>query len=605
MARYILYPAVGQTVLDQDGNTIPPQGGGPYLINAYYEAKILQGLLLRADPLASGEAPSLPPGPRTVLPGAVSSQLSTRGGVLDGEVVVTTGYTVPGDGGGATWKHALGVSAGADGREKINGPNGQYQRVPEASTLTLKGGGCVLDGVTDDSAAASAVFNAASAAASAVGGATVDLIPARSTIVSQTVMAIANTITINGHGHASFRGNGGTLPFYNGLRLVWTGAPGGRMFQIRTWGLRFSNITFDVGSNKSVGQYVNFLNGGDIANGCVFDGCFFDGRATAAGGQYDYGVTSDADGVGAGNCENMEFIQCTWQNPYIAGTRGMGSSQPYNWQYRKCQFVHYGYYDATGHLRGVSVWPKEGYYATLINCDFNSAEAIIRGAATFQLIGCQAERCKKLYDGGGATGAFYTQLVSGGRYSLDGIGLITDGPRGMVAGDNVFVHKNDAGTWSQMNVDYTGGPIAAKWWMRSNAGFFSQGCNFPNTDPFQIEAIGAGTTPAGWFSRGDWGSTGGTYTPLATRSGAFNPASGTFTVEHADGTSKLVSLPAAEPNNRYTINITPIDYTGTPLAASNRISGVTSKSETGFTVQLEAGVGSGNTRTFAYTLGIR
>src|SRR5688572_28365586 len=148
MARYILYPAVGQTVLDQDGNTIPPQGGGPYLINSYYEKKILQGLLLRADPLASGEAPNLPPGPRTVLPGAVSSQLSARGSVLDGEIVVTTGYTVPGDGGGATWRFALGVSSGADGFLRINASNGQWQMVL-SGPVNIKQIGCKDDNATD------------------------------------------------------------------------------------------------------------------------------------------------------------------------------------------------------------------------------------------------------------------------------------------------------------------------------------------------------------------------------------------------------------------------------------------------------------------------
>ncbi len=63
MASLILYPAVGATVLDEDGNVIPSQGIGPVQVTAYYQDKMNQGLLLRADPLASGEPPVLPPGP--------------------------------------------------------------------------------------------------------------------------------------------------------------------------------------------------------------------------------------------------------------------------------------------------------------------------------------------------------------------------------------------------------------------------------------------------------------------------------------------------------------------------------------------------------------
>lgn len=159
MARYILYPAVGQTVLDENGNTIPPQGGGPYAVNAYYEAKLLRGLLLRTDPLASGEAPILPPGPASgigvtvvgapsasgkvlkatsttqatwqdeAIPTNLTTGLAGRPGVIDGEVVLTVGHTAANDGGGADFRFSLGVSSGADGYTKINCANGQWELV--------------------------------------------------------------------------------------------------------------------------------------------------------------------------------------------------------------------------------------------------------------------------------------------------------------------------------------------------------------------------------------------------------------------------------------------------------------------------------------------
>lgn len=74
MATLILYPAVGETVLDEDGNVIPAQGITAE-VTAYYQAKLLQGLLLSADPLASGDPPALPPGVRNGW--FVSSSAST------------------------------------------------------------------------------------------------------------------------------------------------------------------------------------------------------------------------------------------------------------------------------------------------------------------------------------------------------------------------------------------------------------------------------------------------------------------------------------------------------------------------------------------------
>lgn len=81
MAKLILYPALGQTVLDLDGNVIPTSGIGPVEVlgGNYYDLKLQQGLLLRLDPLSSGALPLLP----TAFAGGMVNVL-TFGAVPDG-----------------------------------------------------------------------------------------------------------------------------------------------------------------------------------------------------------------------------------------------------------------------------------------------------------------------------------------------------------------------------------------------------------------------------------------------------------------------------------------------------------------------------------------
>jgi hypothetical protein len=137
MARYILYPAVGQTVLDQDGNTIPPQGGGPYLINSYYEAKILQGLLLRVDPLASGELPMLPPGPGTTIPGVITASLQDRGSSRADELVVTIGGAAQSDGADDKFRW-IGSTGTPDNVYRVfSGSGGNWQRSMDRNHIDL------------------------------------------------------------------------------------------------------------------------------------------------------------------------------------------------------------------------------------------------------------------------------------------------------------------------------------------------------------------------------------------------------------------------------------------------------------------------------------
>lgn len=605
MARYILYPAVGATVLDENGNAIPPQGAGPYTITAYYQDKLTSGLLLRVDPLASGETPNLPPGPRTSIPGVITANLSLRAGSSDGEIVVTSGYAAPGDGGGASWRFALGVSAGTDGRNKINASNGQYQRLQEANALTLKGAGCVLDGTADDSAALSAVLNAASSSV----GATVEQTPALSVQVGQTSCAIASTVTITGSslaGGLKVRGNGGRNPLANGVRYVWTGAPGSLMFDVRCYGLVWENAHFAYASGSAPLSMVNMGPGSSMAR---FDNCYF--KSAAGLEPATYGLTTDILSVSSGNCENVDVYNCFFEDFGTSCIAFAGNSQPFNWLLTRPVFLQYGwpaYYLAqtgTQKLRGAGISGSGGYTFRMIAHDANACESVVRGNCAFYMIGGSAERCKQLYDGANATGASLNQLIENTRFGIEDMGLESVGPRGVAAGVKHLITKQERGTITMVSSDITGGPdTGVKIVLLNGAGFIGRANNYANMQPFSGDGgtLDSSTVWGGLYSIGDSGTSGAgpLYTALPPRTTGSWQAPFTFTLVDGDGTSKVVTFSDSalyQPNLRYRVKLTPIAFTGSPSAGSLSWS-VGSIAPSGFTVTFGAAVGAGATRDF-------
>lgn len=626
MATQTLWPNVGVSELAEDGVTPITTDGivvtlvqdtpvGALKLPDYYASLVARSRLLTYDPLAlSGDPVTVPSITRTSasLVGLLTSQLATRPILGDGEVVVTVGRNAFGDGGGSEWEADLGVTSGNDGRETIVTTNGRYRRRVEPNTLSLKGAGCVLSAGTDDSAALSAVLNAAVA----VGGATVDQVPARSVVVGQTQCDISSTVTISGNatqGNLTIKGNGGRNPLANGIKYVWTGAPGGVMFDVRCYGLNWENAQFTYAPGSAPLSMVNF---GPGSSKCRLVTCYF--KSSAGASPASYGITTDVQSVAAGNCENM-IITDTWFEDFgTACVAFLGNSQPFNWLFERPAFLQYGwpaYYLAqtgTEKLRGAGVIGKPGYSFRMVNPDANSCESVVRGAS-FQLIGGSSERCKQLYDGSSSTGVALNQLIQDHRFAIEGCGLETVGPRVMAAASKHSITKQERGTLTMINNHFSGadGTIGSDVYivLLNGCGYVSEGNVYPNMQPFsgQPGTFDPTKTPGGFFSEGDWGVSGAgpVYDALPPRLTGSRHYPGTFQLVNGDGTSKTVVLPDSprldEPNARYRVKLYPQDYSGSPSAGSlsYRISSVLYDR---FTVTFEAAVGAGATRDFRYEL---
>jgi hypothetical protein len=157
-----LIPAAGGA----DVTLIQEQAGGPFVLPAYYRSKVAISVLLTYDPLGlSGDPITVPAVTRVSgsLIGALTSELSSRAGLGEGEMVTTLGLTAVDDGAGMKFAVVLGESSGADGYLNINCSNGQWRaKTPrEVGYMDIRWFGAVGDRTTDCSAAIQSAVNAA------------------------------------------------------------------------------------------------------------------------------------------------------------------------------------------------------------------------------------------------------------------------------------------------------------------------------------------------------------------------------------------------------------------------------------------------------------
>lgn len=74
---------------------------------------------------------------------------------------------------------------------------------------------------------------------------------------------------------------------------------------------------------------------------------------------------------------------------------------------------------------------------------------------------------------------------------------------------------------------------------------------------------------------------------------------GTVTISEA-ATSAAVSLTTTQSDTSYRVLVVPQSTTGTPAVGSNRVLSISSKTTTGFTLNIEAAPGGGNGVTFVW-----
>lgn len=170
MAKQVVFPASGATVLDEDGNLIPVTGFGPVETGVgYYFEKLRQGVLLTRDPLSVNGHPQ-PAVYAPVTLGTVTAQLATTPGARDLQYIETQGFASNGDEGGAQFQFRLGVSSGSDAYQAINCSNGQWQMVWDGFRADVRWFGVKADGLTASAAANQTGLEAALAALPSNGG---------------------------------------------------------------------------------------------------------------------------------------------------------------------------------------------------------------------------------------------------------------------------------------------------------------------------------------------------------------------------------------------------------------------------------------------------
>lgn len=175
-ATLTVYPGLNSagtslTVYAEDEVTLIPASGAIVPYAEYYTTLLANGRLRTDDPLAlSGDPITIPAVTRVSagLSPLVTTGLSSRPALVDGEQVATSGYADEADGGGATFVARLGVSAGNNPYTRINASNCQWEMIAD-NAYRPEMFGAVGDGDftaktgTDDTAALHACFDYAQA----------------------------------------------------------------------------------------------------------------------------------------------------------------------------------------------------------------------------------------------------------------------------------------------------------------------------------------------------------------------------------------------------------------------------------------------------------
>ncbi len=136
MAQVFLYPATGESPLDEDGNPFPSTGLR-VTMNAYYEGQCRQGLLVRQDPSAFSAVVQ----PAVYAPfdaGYVTDQLASVPGVRDERYIATVGKSDNDDNGGDRFSFVSNDANPADGYRRISASGGNWLRAIDRGRVNLK-----------------------------------------------------------------------------------------------------------------------------------------------------------------------------------------------------------------------------------------------------------------------------------------------------------------------------------------------------------------------------------------------------------------------------------------------------------------------------------
>lgn len=626
------------TVYAEDQVTLIPAVGGaivPWV--KYYEDLVNAFVLRTSDPLGlSGDPITVPPITRVSgsLVGLVTTQLSGRVGIVDGEIVETSGYSAYGDGGGSKWKFADGVSAGANDVDKRNTANGQWQLVWDGCVFQADWAGVPRDGVTD------ALSGLHACLAISLKAFTLKLGPSSYRITGKLTVPKGKTIegTCGGdagvHTSWSVGEDNSTLIVYDGPTL--------RAITDCAISVNTGCVLRDLNVVPAVGKHIASLVGCNVdgSNTMSFTNVGLDcyrgswGAGAAGRGTADFGYV-----LGAGVANQCDFLR--WTRGFVRSPRraafAIAGAQPFNLVLDHTRLNNFLGFDLPGaalkpHGSIFEMVAPGGFCDVSINNGENEYFACVFRNFGTTSVSCTvkhmaSEGLKQLWHQPGFAGLNGTCSFHGGRYDTIALGKpvydidsTTDAVTLWLADTDRRWLVDLAGTafsFFECNIGQGGSAndLAADAYADINLHntFVGIGCTFPNVNPVNRGSRnGGGIYPAGGISlQGCRGySAAVTTTPIAERHGPINP-DGYAVVEDAE-TFADVTFPVATPelgqnglgpagSPRYLVFAQAVDSSGTPAAAALRCS-IDNIADTGFRIIPEAAPTAGKSVTFAYRL---
>jgi hypothetical protein len=539
-----------------------------------------------------------------VTAGALTTSLSSRSGLRPDEIVTTIGFAAAGDCGGGTFRFASGVSAGADGYTKINGPNGQYQMLWPGNDIDARCFGLKADDSGAKTANVAAIA-AAFAALPALGGRV--RLPTGSIFID-AVIPVPAGMTLSGES--------GTPSGPPSTFIIYSGNSG--RDSITVLSPKAYSVIESLGVRSNLGQIHSLIgfDGVGLSHITVRDvvlDCF--GYRDAA--EADYGVSVNTLMDAPGNMDYFRFERVSILNPRVGMCKmGGRGAQPYGNVWDDCLFYQgrgnlvLGYPGHTPYGKGF-VSENNQCCITLNRPAIGSVGVFISGPAleaTFNINHCDSEYVKRLYKGAGAwNGGTKPLTIEGGRFEMAAY-------PGVAAYDETGVELVAAADENFIVAD-TASPVVCRGACFSNSGSTSNfrismvfggpvildGCTFPNMTPVSRSSSALGTeTVGGTYIRGCRGfPIASAVQKIADRWGCEN-AEMTATVSGA-ATSQALTFALSEATSDYTAIVAYVSETGTP-AGGSRVGWATSRSTTGLTVNVGTPPGIGNTVTFAVKL---
>lgn len=629
-------PAPGQTPLDEMSVPIPAEGIPVLAESPYYAPMFMQGVILRREP-ARGAVLEVITGVDVAgaLVSTVTAQLSSRPGAADGEIVTTSGFAAYGDGGGSTWRFALGVSAGANDVDKRNTSNGQWQIVWDGCVFQADWAGVPRDGVTNASAGLAACL--------AINDNTfvLQLGPGNYRTTGKLTIPTGKTLQGAAGGDAGMH-TGPTVAQQNSSVIVYDGPNATELadcaIQVGTAGV-LRDLIVIVAVGKTIKALVGYTAlGGTAAHfdnvglHCLW-GSWASGPAGRGTAEYGYMI-----GVGQdGNCDYATWDRGFVRDPLEAAFGVPANAQPYSLEINHMRLDNFlGF--AFGTQSHGSVFKAIGdsaYITVTLNspcvehfaCLFEGFAGRFVSATINQI---QWEGMKRIWDQAGFAGCSGTIAFVGGRLStlhLDKVVRQSDGTTERIAASDKRLIRDGAG----IVFDFAGcnigaeAPIAgdrgATFEIAMHSQFVAHGCTFPTIDPIVRLGLDGVFSSGGTWLIGCKGFDsrsvlGGNYAPVPARHGCDNP-DGVVVIEDTDATGPVVFgrvIPSAttRPEQgqngvgdgpRYIVQLTVVDSSGAPAAGSKRAS-VANIDENGFDIELEAAPGAGEYVTVAYSLAL-